>query len=164
MLTGFPEELLDQASILVTGKQTQANLRRAVSAAYYALFHLLIRDTVAHWSNPNHYARLVRTFEHQRMKTASVNMLRLLASETGNFDAALLAIREKLGLVAQGVVDLQQARHKADYDIEELLDAEDALLRVEQALNAFHTWKEIRHEDISQAISIHCSSRIEPSS
>jgi hypothetical protein len=150
VLTGFPEELLDQASILVTAEQTQANLRRAVSAAYYALFHLLIRDTISHWSNPNHYPRLVRTFEHQRMKTASASMLNRLATEILNFDPEQLAIREKLGLVAQGVVDLQQARHKADYDTEEPLDASDALLRVEQAINACHTWQEIRDEDISQ--------------
>ncbi len=150
MLVGFPEELLDQATTLVTGKQTQANLRRAVSTAYYALFHLLIRDTIAHWSNPNHYPRLVRTFEHPRMKTASANMLKVLATETGNFDPAQLAVREKLGLVAQGVVDLQQARHRADYDTEEPLDAADALLRVEQAISAFYTWQEIKDENISQ--------------
>jgi hypothetical protein len=118
VLTGFAEELLDQATLLVTGKQNQANLRRAVSSAYYALFHLLIRDTIAHWSNPAHYPRLVRTFEHRSMKTASASMLNRLATEGGNFIPAQLAVREKLRLVAQGFVDLQQARHKADYDTE----------------------------------------------
>ena len=155
MLSDFPEELLDQATVLVTGKQqTQANLRRAVSAAYYALFHLLIRDTVRHWSNPSHYPRLVRTFEHQKMKTASANMLKLLATDTRAIDPVQGPIREKLGLVAQAVVDLQQARHRADYDIEEPLDASDALLRIEQALSAFDTWKEIKDADLSQGLSI----------
>ena len=40
-------DLLDQASHLATRetkKPKQASLRRAVSAAYYALFHLLVAD------------------------------------------------------------------------------------------------------------------------
>jgi hypothetical protein len=150
VLFDFSEELLDQATVLVTGKHTQANLRRAVSAAYYSLFHLLIRDTVSHWSNPSHYPRLVRTFEHQRMKNASANMLKLLAADTRAIDPVQGPIREKLGLVAQAVVDLQQARHMADYDIEAPLDSSDALLRVEQAIGAFYTWKEIKDADIAQ--------------
>jgi hypothetical protein len=84
------------------------------------------------------------------MKTASANMLKFLATETGNFDVPQTAVREKLGLVAQGIVDLQQARHKADYDTERPLDAADALLRVEQAIDAFYAWQEITDEDISQ--------------
>jgi hypothetical protein len=150
LLSDFPEELLEQATGLVTGKQTQANLRRAVSAAYYGLFHLLIRDTIGHWSNPSHYPRLTRTFEHQRMKTASANMLNLLATKTRDLDPAQVAIREKLGLVAEAFVELQQARHRADYDIEEPLDPSGALLRVEQAISAFRTWKEIKNTDIAQ--------------
>ena len=150
MLAGFPEELLDQATFLVTGRQNQANLRRAVSSGYYALFHLLIRDTIVHWSNPAHHPRLARTFEHRSMKTASASMLNRLATEPGNFLPAELAVRDKLRLVAQGLVDLQQARHRADYDTEEPLDAADALLRVEQAIDAFYTWQEIKDESISQ--------------
>jgi hypothetical protein len=141
VLSDFPEELLDQATVLVTGKQNQANVRRAVSAAYYALFHLLIRDTVVHRSNPRHYPRLVRSFEHQRMKSASANILQLLATDIRAIDPGQAAIREKLGLVAQAVVDLQQARHRADYDIGEPLDASYALLLVEQAISAFHARK-----------------------
>lgn len=150
MLSTFPEELVDQAAVLVASQPTQANLRRAVSAAYYALFHLLIRDTVGHWSNPSHYPRLARTFEHQRMKTASLNMLKLLAAASQEIDPAESAIRGKLGLVAQGVVELQQARHRADYDMEKPLDPSDARLLVEQAIKAFHAWKEIKDADISQ--------------
>ena len=81
---------------------------------------------------------------------ASANMLKLLAKETQSIDPAQGQIREKLGLVAQAVVDLQQARHRADYDIEEPHDGSDPLLRVEQAISAFHTWKEIKDAALSQ--------------
>lgn len=43
---GLPEDLLDQAKDLAgfeSKKPKQASLRRAVSASYYALFHLLVR-------------------------------------------------------------------------------------------------------------------------
>ena len=43
------DDLLSQANRLAaasTGRPRQADLRRAVSASYYALFHLLIGDAV----------------------------------------------------------------------------------------------------------------------
>lgn len=45
---------------------------------------------------------------------------------------------------------MQQARHRADYDIEEPLDPSGALLLVERAISAFHAWKEIKDADIAQ--------------
>ena len=45
----------------------QASLRRAVSTAYYAVFHLLVADFVANWRLPDQRARLGRMFEHRRM-------------------------------------------------------------------------------------------------
>lgn len=50
---GFGEDLLKQADHLATYegvKPTQAALRRAVSTAYYALFHLLTEDASQRWN------------------------------------------------------------------------------------------------------------------
>src|SRR2546428_7611697 len=44
----FPDQLRRQARHLVERdprRPTQANLRRAISSAYYALFHLLVEDS-----------------------------------------------------------------------------------------------------------------------
>ena len=46
------------------------------------------------------------------MKTASANMLKLLATDTRDGDPGQLPMREKLGLVARAFVELQQARHR----------------------------------------------------
>jgi hypothetical protein len=60
----FANELLKDAYHLAQrgGKNpTQASLRRAVSNAYYALFHLLINDFVLNWKTkdqPQAWARL----------------------------------------------------------------------------------------------------------
>jgi hypothetical protein len=43
----------------------QASLRRAVSTAYYALFHLPIDEAVGNWGVPRQRSR---TFDHGKMK------------------------------------------------------------------------------------------------
>ena len=48
----FADDLLEQAYHLAnreSGDPKQASLRRAVSTAYYALFHLLIDEAVGNW-------------------------------------------------------------------------------------------------------------------
>jgi len=77
-------------------------------------------------------------------------MLKLLATDTRDGDPGQLPMREKLGLVARAFVELQQARHRAEYDTEEPLDRSDALLLVEQAIAAFEAWKEIKDADLAQ--------------
>src|SRR5690606_22225830 len=70
------EDLLDQAETLIHLDRTrpkQANLRRAVSATYYALFHFLTdqatRTLMGAHAAP--YRRvLVRAFVHSDMKAA----------------------------------------------------------------------------------------------
>ena len=50
----YHDELLQQARELVhknPNNPTQADLRRSVSSAYYALFHLLIFEACLNWSN-----------------------------------------------------------------------------------------------------------------
>jgi len=49
----FADDLLEQAYHLARRERknpTQASLRRAVSTAYYALFHLLIDEAVGNWA------------------------------------------------------------------------------------------------------------------
>ena len=152
MVTNLPEQLIAQAEFLLLNKtSSEANLRRAVSSAYYALFHLLVRDAIANWKHGEHHSRLARMFDHKRMKDASTVILK----EIGNVENLETvdpeqAARFKLSIVAQAFVDLQQARHKADYDIGEPFQGLDAALDVEQARLAFQEWAEIKDEPIAQ--------------
>ena len=75
------------------------------------------------------------------MRDASIAILKEIAN---------VGSREKLSIVAQAFVDLQQARHKADYDIEEPFQPLDAAVDVAQARLAFVTWAEVRDEPIAQ--------------
>ena len=67
----FADDLLEQAYHLANlepGTPKQASLRRAVSTAYYALFHLLIDEAVSNWNVPRQRSTLARTFEHSKMR------------------------------------------------------------------------------------------------
>ena len=60
----FPEDLLQQAYDLEAKEPSnQASLRRAVSTAYYALFHLLIDECVSKWAVERQRSVLARTFD-----------------------------------------------------------------------------------------------------
>lgn len=62
----FAEDLLVQACNLARRERTkpkQASLRRAVSTAYYAPFHLLIKDAVRDGKRDDHRAEPARAFE-----------------------------------------------------------------------------------------------------
>src|SRR5260370_506909 len=70
----FPDDLLKQALHLAKRepkRPRQASLRRAISTAYYALFHLLITEAVSNWRIAAQRPLLARNFEHNRMKAAS---------------------------------------------------------------------------------------------
>jgi hypothetical protein len=147
-------DLLEQARYLACRepqKPRQASLRRAVSTAYYALFHLLVSEGSQRFvSNKPADLRLQvpRAFVHGDMRAAcefitgsaiidprnSGNLLHLLA----------LPIEPEIRNVAATFVDLQQARHTADYDHLAQFSRVNALLKVSQAEKAFIDWRAVR--------------------
>jgi hypothetical protein len=67
------DELLEDARHLAArGRAEKRNscMRRAISTAYYAVFHLLVEDFVANWAFEDQRARLGRMFNHQKMRDA----------------------------------------------------------------------------------------------
>src|ERR1700730_7710734 len=72
----FADDLLELAqdmANLPAANRRQANLRRADSTAYYALFHLLISKATLNWARADLRPALGRLFEHGPMNTASIN-------------------------------------------------------------------------------------------
>lgn len=90
----------------------QVDLRRAVSAAYYSLFHLLTLEAAENWKHPTQRNRFARLFDHGRMKACSSK----LVSRPLPADAIEATVAADLRLVADSFIKLQQARHTADYD------------------------------------------------
>lgn len=144
----FAQDLLKQALHLLNKESknpTQASLRRSVSTAYYALFHLLIQEASANWSRADTRNYLARAFEHKTMKQASA------WAENATYDPATPPlVVAKLRSVARAFRELQLQRHLADYSNATRWDRVKASAKVNQAKTAFNDWKSIRNEFIAQ--------------
>lgn len=120
-----PARLIDVARQLAhhhagAGRPRPVWLRRAVSSSYYALFHALARQTAEHLvpnACPQHRLQLARTFTHAALKEAC----EWISGRRGNppqHARALITTLSGTSIedVAAVLCDLQEARHRADYD------------------------------------------------
>ncbi|VTU00681.1 Uncharacterized protein OS=Granulicella tundricola (strain ATCC BAA-1859 / DSM 23138 / MP5ACTX9) GN=AciX9_0251 PE=4 SV=1 [Gemmataceae bacterium] len=123
----------------------QASLRRAISAAYYALFHMLIHEaTTLLVSDPALLALVPRAFNHGEMRSGCEQFLddKKLPKHLSSVIGA--AIPGDLKVVATAFVLLQQRRHEADYDVARTLNRADALTVLRIAKDAFEAWERVR--------------------
>lgn len=150
-MAAFHSDLLEQAEHLAKRERSrpkQASLRRAVSTAYYALFHLLISEAVGNWRRPEQRASLARSFDHGRMKTAyREERARITAGMSTHPDPA--RANALLGL-ATTFLDMQEQRHAADYDSAVTWTRTDVLGKIRAVKAAFVGWASIRDEQEAQ--------------
>lgn len=151
----YSHELLDQARMLATGspkKPRQANLRRSVSASYYALFHFLSEDVTRQIVGTAHdQARLrhfaARAFVHRKMKEVC-DEFRKTTPGNGLLKAwwNLLPIAKtaEVRTVADAFIELQNLRHTADYDLASSLSKQEALYAVKSAEDAISAWQKLQ--------------------
>ena len=130
-------------------KPKQASLRRAVSAAYYALFHLLVVDAVLRVSPKvpaGLAARIARSLTHVEIREvcqsiASANPSEILC------ELHPVGFSADLRIVAQAFATLQEARHHADYDIAISYSRSTVLESLLAVDKAFTAWKKVRKQD-----------------
>lgn len=141
------DDLIEQAEHLAKREPTkprQASLRRAISTAYYALFHMLIRDGALRLM-PSAPATLrdqaQRAFTHGEMRNACE-----VFSRSSKAYAHLLVtpLEDGLQSVAEAFVELQQLRHAADYDLSQAFDKVTVLEAIELAKTAMADWHKVR--------------------
>jgi hypothetical protein len=142
------DELLDQAVALAYGNPSpsQADLRRAVSSAYYALFHLLIFEACANWNRDSSRGLLARMFDHGLMRRVSRNTADHTRNPFPNEDPVIVY---KLRTVAQIFYELQDKRHSADYDVTDPWSLKQSEREIQKTQHAFATWHQIRNEKIA---------------
>ena len=143
----FADDLLEQAYHLARRERThfkQASLRRSVSTAYYALFHLLIDEAVGHWDIGRQRSILARTFDHGKMKNVCEDRVKRF------YSAGSPAEGLQLMNVAQTFATLQERRHTADYDNAFQWDQTKAIEQIDQVSAAFQDWRAIRATDEAQ--------------
>lgn len=108
---GLADELLEDARHLAEkgiAEKRSSCMRRAVSTAYYAVFHFLVEEFVGNWPFPDQRARLARMFDHRKMRDAPFTPID--EKNPTATEAALVDVKTAFR-------QLQADRHRADYDL-----------------------------------------------
>ena len=128
-----------------SGRPRQAQLRRAVSSAYYGLFHFLVDKasrSIIGGGKENEALRAIlsRMFEHASMKCTSA------AFAAGSLPKKLAPglsgapIPPNLQLIAKIFRTLQGRRHEADYDLLLRFSRADVVSLIDDVDHAVKLW------------------------
>lgn len=136
---------------LERGKPKQASLRRALSCAYYAFFHLLASEgaaVVGARLGKEARTKLRRAFVHADMKV----VCGFYAGSPHRFPpqiAPLLTFPLDPGLqaLAKLFLELQEGRHLADYDAGSVFNRTQVLAQISSLKATFARWASIRASD-----------------
>lgn len=140
-----PEHLFEQAEGLIggPGRPRQADLRRAVSGAYYGLFHAILTAAAdqavgAARRHTENYALAYRSIDHRSLRALCMEVQKpSLSAKYRRYQPAGGFSRD-LRAVAVSTVELQDARYAADYDPLTFFKRSDAFAAVRTARQAAH--------------------------
>jgi hypothetical protein len=144
-----PEHLLEQATRLgkapAAGRPRQVDLRRAISSAYYALFHFILAsaaDQIVGVTKraSREYSRVYRSIDHRSLRELCEEMQKATLPARFQPHAPRSGFGPNIAAFAAGFSDLQEKRHLADYDPlvrEKLSDAQAAIRTARAAIVRF---------------------------
>jgi len=141
---GLADDLLEDARHFVAkgaAENRASCMRRAVSTAYYAVFHLFVEDFVGNWPFADQRARLARMFDHKKMRDAAFTP----ANEKNPTPTEAVLV-----YVKRAFRQLQADRQRADYDLAWNIVATDVQNAIKLAEDTFAKWRSIRTEDIAR--------------
>jgi hypothetical protein len=149
-------QLAEELSNLHAPNHRQVDLSRAVSTAYYALFHLVISAATSNWSEEALRPILGRIFEHGKMKSACEARISELNSY---FEGNPSVSREQvvsihLHWVANTFVQSQQQRNDADYNTAKVWTDTEVAALIASVSQAFKSWRIICREPAAQALLV----------
>jgi hypothetical protein len=137
-----PDHLFEQADKLIAppphGPPRQVDLRRAISSAYYGVFHAVLAAVANRFVGSTKqatslYSLVYRSIDHDALRRLCLEATKSQISPkyiphtpAGGFGAEILGF-------AQGTLDLQEKRHSADYDPSIRFSTSDATLVVDLA-------------------------------
>lgn len=152
----LPSDLLDQARTLAmfdAKKPKQANLRRSLSSAYYALFHFLSDESVKNFigagqQNRMHRDLARRAIAHTRLKDVCQEFLKQTPKDILKPYWQISRIPEKtdLGIICNNLINLQIRRHEADYDFTKVFTRSSVLDDCDRAQEAMEAWRKLKRQ------------------
>ncbi|MBM3569281.1 MAG: hypothetical protein FJX46_11090 [Alphaproteobacteria bacterium] len=135
-------------AIVQTGHAAGGFRRRAISTAYYALFHFLISESVRVVMprvEPPLKRWIVRAYSHSDLRAVCQQFANGRIENVRQPAQGLLAapIAPELTKIAIGFVELQAMRELADYDLSYDASSAEADLAVFLAEDAMRAWKRL---------------------
>jgi uncharacterized protein (UPF0332 family) len=128
------------------GAQIEAELRRSVSSAYYAVFHLLIHEATTRLvAIAALRARVARSFDHKVMNKVCQEYGSSTPNNTGQYVTSTgYVIPSQIREIARAFVTLQEFRHRADYNTAVTVAHGEADTEVTRAEVAFLDWAAVQ--------------------
>jgi hypothetical protein len=158
-----PAELLAVARMLAEGSTetppSDAQLRRAVSSAYYALFHTVVRAGAQRFMGPGSEGRpgynlLYRGFTHSRLKDVCNRLDVTQLAPRMQEQLGRQSVGQDIRDFASSFVALQELRELADYDSRALLGQSDAIGSVETADLALQAFARITPDEQADVLAL----------
>lgn len=125
-------------------KPKQSSLRRAVSTAYYSVFHLLVREAsrqAAPPAPPGLRDQVARAFDHSSMRQVCAAFSGSSTMPKGIQGLLATPIEPELRAVAKLFVDLQTQRHDADYNMTAKFTRLQVLALLRNSRRTVRNWK-----------------------
>lgn len=148
-----PDHLLEQAEHLIErrpdgGEPREVELRRAVSAAYYGVFHYILAAATDEFVGPQDrgspiYTLVYRSIDHRALRNLCAEVKKPNASTKYSKYAPPVGFARDLQNFAGSVLDLQEKRHSADYDPSVSLGTRAARLAIATARRAIARFAEV---------------------
>jgi uncharacterized protein (UPF0332 family) len=146
-----PEHLFQQAERLIESRPRQVDIRRAISAAYYALFHAVsveAADNVMGFGNRKSelYGLVHRSVDHAPLRKLCEEIRRPDPTDKYRRFAPAGGFAPSIKHFAVNLVELQQKRHSADYDPLARFSRSEARLTIDAGRVALARFKEVSED------------------
>jgi uncharacterized protein (UPF0332 family) len=136
-----PDHPFEQAERLITiaaGPPRQVDIRRAISAAYYATFHATITAAADQFigttnRDTSRYGLVYRSVSHAWLRDLCKEAKRPIPSNKFGPYVPSTGFGANINAFATAVAELQEKRHAADYDVMIRMNKSDAALAISTA-------------------------------
>ena len=161
-----PDHLFEQANKLIAsqaGPPRQVDIRRAISAAYYAMFHATITAAVDQFigitnRDTSRYGLVYRSVSHAWLRDLCKEVQKPTPSSKFKPYAPSNGFGSNITAFAAALVELQEKRHAADYDVMIRMNKSDAVLAISTAKAALRRFGKSSKAERVAYLSV-CSSR-----
>lgn len=156
MATLTPDHLFEQADGLLSlyprRKPRQTEIRRAISAAYYGVFHFVLTQVADRYigatlhADPR-YALVYRSIQHGGLRALCLEVKKPGVTEKLKPYVPIAGFGRDIRLFAAALANLQDRRHDADYDPSVSFVRKDAVSAIDAARSAIARFKSAERGD-----------------